>query len=187
MIIICFPISFIFSLVSQLFVSQFCSCWVASVMWLTLCDPVDYSLPGSSVHRIFQARILEWVVMPVSKGSSWPRDQIPLSCVSCIAGGFFTSEPPGSPCLTFRDTELVEALPTQGCEKVGCSSWTTSLDTKGISGDVEFLVVWDKKFSDLCKYGPTSMWFWFVTLKQVFIFPDSSVSKESACNAGDPS
>ena len=152
---------------------------------LTLCDPVDCSLPGSSVHRIFQARILEWVVMRLSRGSSQPRDQIPFSCVSCIAGGFFTSEPPGSPCLTFRDPELVEALPTQGCEKGGCSSWTTSLDTKGISGDAEFLVVWDKKFSDLCKYGPTSVWFWFVARKQVFIFPDSSVGKESACNADD--
>jgi len=35
---------------------------------LTLCDPMDGSLPGSSVHRIIQARILEWVAMPFSKG-----------------------------------------------------------------------------------------------------------------------
>ena len=46
-----------------------------------------YSLPGSSVHGIFQARILEWVAIPFSRGSSWPRDQ---TWVSCIAGGFFT-------------------------------------------------------------------------------------------------
>ena len=53
---------------------------------LTLCDPMDCSLPGSSVHRI-EARILEWVAIPFSRGSSWPRDR---SQVSCIAGRFFT-------------------------------------------------------------------------------------------------
>ena len=42
---------------------------------LTLCDPMDYSLPGSSVHGILQAKILEWVAMPSSRGSSRPRDQ----------------------------------------------------------------------------------------------------------------
>ena len=41
---------------------------------LTLCDPLDYSPPGSSVHWILQARILEWVAMPSSRGSSRPRD-----------------------------------------------------------------------------------------------------------------
>ena len=55
---------------------------------LTLCDPMDCRLPGSSVHGILQARILEWVVVPISRGSSLPRDQ---NGVSCIAGGFFTS------------------------------------------------------------------------------------------------
>ena len=39
----------------------------------TLCDFTDYSLPGSSIHRILQARILEWVATPFSKGSSWPK------------------------------------------------------------------------------------------------------------------
>ena len=44
---------------------------------LTLCDPMDCSLPGSSVHRIFQARVLEWVAISFSRGSSPPRDQTP--------------------------------------------------------------------------------------------------------------
>ena len=39
---------------------------------MVLCDPMDYSLPDCSVHRIFQARILEWVAMPFSRGSSDP-------------------------------------------------------------------------------------------------------------------
>ena len=42
--------------------------------YLTLCDPMDCSPPGSSVHGILQARILEWVAMPFSKESSQPRD-----------------------------------------------------------------------------------------------------------------
>ena len=53
---------------------------------LTLCDPMDRSLPGS-IHGILQARILEWVAICFSRGSFQPRDQ---TCVSCIAGGFFT-------------------------------------------------------------------------------------------------
>ena len=53
----------------------------------TLCDPMDCSPPGSSVHRISQARILECVAMPFSRGSSQPRDR---TLVSCIARGFFT-------------------------------------------------------------------------------------------------
>ena len=64
---------------------------------LTVCNPMDYSPPDSSVHGIFQARRLEWVAMPSSRGSSWPRDQIHVSCVACTAGRFLTTEPPGSP------------------------------------------------------------------------------------------
>ena len=53
----------------------------------TLCNPMDCSLPGSSVHGILQARILEWIAIPLSRGSSQPRD---WTCVSYIAGKFFT-------------------------------------------------------------------------------------------------
>ena len=48
---------------------------------LTLCDPVDCSLPGSSVHEILQARILEWVAISFSRGSSRPRDRTQASCI----------------------------------------------------------------------------------------------------------
>ena len=51
------------------------------------CDPMDCNLPGSSVHGVLQARILEWVAIPFSRGSSQPRDQ---TWVSCIAGRSFT-------------------------------------------------------------------------------------------------
>ena len=51
---------------------------------LTLCDPMDCCMPGSSVHKILQARILEWGVMPSSRESSWPRGWAGISYVSCI-------------------------------------------------------------------------------------------------------
>ena len=69
--------------------------WSLQLLWVylvaqlcpTLCNPMDYNPPDSSVHGIFQARILEWVAMPSSRESFQPRDGIQ---VSRIAGGFFT-------------------------------------------------------------------------------------------------
>ena len=59
---------------------------------LPLCDPVDCSPPGSSVHGISQARILERVAISFSRGSSQPRDQTSISCKSpALVGGLFTS------------------------------------------------------------------------------------------------
>ena len=63
---------------SEVLVAQLC---------LTLCDPMNCSPPGSSIHGILQARTLKWVAIPFSRGSSWPRDQ---TWVSSIAGRFFT-------------------------------------------------------------------------------------------------
>ena len=54
---------------------------------LTFCDPMDCSLPGSSIRGIFQTRILEWVAISFSRRSSWPRD---WTWVSCIVGRCFT-------------------------------------------------------------------------------------------------
>ena len=56
-----------------------CVCMLSCFSCVWLCNPMGYSLPGSSVHRILQARIPEWVVMPSSRGSSLSRDQ---TCVS---------------------------------------------------------------------------------------------------------
>ena len=76
-----------------------CVCVQSLQSCLNLCDLVDYSLPGSSVHGVLQARTLEWVAVPASRGSSWPRDRTCILCVSCTAGGLFTTEPPGKPML----------------------------------------------------------------------------------------
>ena len=59
----------------------------------TICDPMNYSPPGSSVHGIFQARTLQQVAISHSRGSSWPRDQTHVSCIFCIGRQIIT-EPP---------------------------------------------------------------------------------------------
>ena len=72
-------------------------------MCLTLCNPMDCSPPGSSVHGIFQARILEWVTISSSRGSSQPRDRTLVTCVSCIGRRILyhcaTWEAPSHKCL----------------------------------------------------------------------------------------
>ena len=68
----------------------------------TVCDPLDWSPSGSSVHGILQARILEWVTMPSSRGSSWPRDWTRFSCISCIGRWvLYHKHHPGSPYIQY--------------------------------------------------------------------------------------
>ena len=72
-----------------------CACCAKSLQSCpTLCDPMNCSPPGFSVHGILQTRILEWVAISFSRGSSQPTD---WSQVSCIVGGFFTTAPHGEP------------------------------------------------------------------------------------------
>ena len=83
---------------------------------LTLCDPLVYSLPGSSVSGIFRARILDWVATPSSRGSSWSRDRSPASWITV---GFFTTEPPGSPTAGFNLPLMHSYPPTLSV----CTTW----------------------------------------------------------------
>ena len=77
---------------------------------LTFCDPMDYSLPGSSVHGILQARVLEWVAIPFSRGSSPPRDSPPRS--PALQADSLLSEPPEKPHIRFQQ------LPSMGSHRV---------------------------------------------------------------------
>ena len=78
---------------------------------LTLCSPIDCSLPDSSVHGILQARILEWVDIPFSKGSTWPRNQT-WGFLHCMQSLYCLSQKPcpyvlclvAQSCLTLCDT-----------------------------------------------------------------------------------
>ena len=71
---------------------------------------MDCSSPGSSVHGIFQASILEWVAISFSRGSSQPRDQTRVSCISCSGGRFFTTKPPRKPYHTGTESQFRKAL-----------------------------------------------------------------------------
>ena len=75
-------------------------CWICLVkvlvaqLYSTLCNPMDCGLPGSSVHGILQTRILEWLAIPFSRGSSWPRN---WTQVSCTVGSLYHLNHQGSP------------------------------------------------------------------------------------------
>ena len=68
-----------------------CAYMLSHFSRVQLCDPMDCSLPDSSIYGILQARILEWVARPSSRGSSQPRDWTHISNVSPIEGRFFTT------------------------------------------------------------------------------------------------
>ena len=83
-------------------VQLFAALWTIATLW---------SPPGSSVHEIYQARILDWVAMPSFKGPSRLRDQ---TQVFCLTGGFFTAEPLRKPSRQPRDSQI-PALQKLGC------------------------------------------------------------------------
>ena len=70
------------------------SCCLVTNYDQIFCDLTDYSLPGSFLYGLLQARILEWVVTSFSRRSSWPKGS---THISGFADGFFTTEPPGRP------------------------------------------------------------------------------------------
>ena len=90
-----------------------CESVIYSVM--SDCDPMNCSTPGSSVHGIFQARILQWVAIPFSKGSFPIRDR---TWVSCISSRFFTAWPPRKPimcvlcCVVLSHSVMSDSLRT---------------------------------------------------------------------------
>ena len=79
-----------------------------SLQWCqTLCNPVDCSPPGFSVHGVLQARILEWVIMPSSRGSSWSRDWTHVSlCLLHWQVGSLPLAPPGKPIFIISSAVL---------------------------------------------------------------------------------
>ena len=81
----------------------------------TFCDTMDCSLPASSVHGTLQARILDWVAIPFSRGSSWSRYWTQLSCTV----DSFPAEPPGKP-LGGSDGSVVKALDLKSNEVSLC-------------------------------------------------------------------
>ena len=114
-----FVYNFVFS--PELMIILFCICLAFSVCAcvlsrVRLCDPMDCSPSGFSVHGVFQARIQEWIAIPSSRGSSWPGDWTHVSCVSFTAGGFFHFWVTGEALNTFRGTSF--SLSWRFCPKL---------------------------------------------------------------------
>ena len=89
---------------------------------LTLCDPMDYSPPGSSVHGILHSRIQEWVAIPFSRRSSRSRNWI---WVSCISGSFFTIWATREALGVKKETPLLPRLSLEGSES---RRWLSCVD-----------------------------------------------------------
>ena len=87
-----------------------------------LLKPMDCSPPGSSVLGISQAKILEWVAISFSRGSSLPRDR---TLISCIAGRVFTAEPPGKHIQWHKQNKHVDWL--SNCQNVFCIPFSWQL------------------------------------------------------------
>ncbi|XDA73904.1 hypothetical protein R6Z07M_004119 [Ovis aries] len=101
---------------------------------LTFCDPMDCDPPDSSVQGISQARILKWIAISSSRGSSRPRDQ---THVSCIVGGFFTAESLGKP-LTLPTSlymALLQTLLSLRCHLLPVRTLTTAVPTVHTSSE----------------------------------------------------
>ena len=99
-----------------------CYCCLVARSCPTLCDPVDYSPPGSSIHGILQARIPEWIAISFSRGYSPPSDHTCVSFVFCMAGRFFTTEPPRKPTIatssySHQNSMVWEKLPDRSMEQ----------------------------------------------------------------------
>ena len=112
--------------------SRYLCVWVTQYS-LSLCHLMDCGPPGSSVHGIFQARILEWVVIPISRESFPSRDR---TWVSCIAGRFFTvwavrEAPLGTYLATFCKSDVVKIVFLRRRERGG-KEISLSLATLGL-------------------------------------------------------
>ena len=132
---------------------------------------MDCSLPGSSVHGVLQSRILEWIAIPFSRGSSQPRDQIQ---VSRITGRFFTTESPEKPTLPCTKAQktslsilftqhLSLSLPYMSHKymTLSISTWSQSfLQVKGTTGTIIEIIInglyW--KFTVYQVLWPASWW-----------------------------
>ena len=112
----------------------------------TLCDPVDCSLPGSFLHRILQARILEWVAISFSRGSSWPRDR---TGVSRIAGRRFN----------LWATREGQSEVTQLCPTL-CDSMDYSLSGSSVHGIFQAKVLEWVAISFSRESSPPRDWTW---------------------------
>ena len=92
---------------------------------------MDYSLAGSSINVILQAKILEWVAIPFFRGSSWARVQ---TWVSCIAGRFFIAEPPGKPHIHIHEESERKKVKSLSRVLLFATPWTVAYQASPLMG-----------------------------------------------------
>ena len=110
--------------------------------------PLDCSPPGSSVHGILQARILEWVAMPSSKGSSSPRDRTWVTCISCLAGRLlYLLSHQGNPNSAFKRKISWHRLQREWTLRTGCYMIKNQIEREILHDSLHVghreLVLWD--------------------------------------------
>ena len=142
--------------------------WPRSVCWCLvsrlcsiLCNPLDCSLPGSSVQEILQTRILEWVAISFPRGSFQPRDWTCVSYVSCTAGRFFTCWAPGEAKIQrYQDTKIRYFWINQQCSSLfqgiqdsQFSFWALSVEMGPLEREI------DKKKRNGSKVPCWTLWF----------------------------
>ena len=114
----------------------------------TLCDPMDCSLPGSSVHGILQARTLEWIAMLSFRRFSWPREQTLISSVSCIGRRVLSTSP------------TWEAHRTQVPSMKEQVSFVSSLDETRTQGRRKMEQSWGWLTAQLLQSSGSIWWSW---------------------------
>ena len=144
---------------------------------LALFDSMDWSPPGSSVHGILQAKILEWVAIPFSRGSSWSRYQNCVFCIACWQTDSLPLSHPGSPLDRLEQWAKYIDRYRYG---YGWASLVAQL-VKHLPAMQETLVQFLGQ--EYIIYNP---WRRDILPTPVFLgFPGGSVSKESNCNTGN--
>ena len=119
---------------------------------------MDCSLPGSSVHRITQARIREWVAIFFSRGSVWPRS---LTCFCFIVGGFFFFLKP----LSHLGSPIEFTFPVENIQKLEVSknfTKNTLLDSWKCSYTTSHLPRWHSGKESFCQYRRQETWVQFL-------------------------
>ena len=165
-------LDFLFRLHLQGFLTLVCGSCLVAKSFPTLCGPLDCSPPGSSVHGISQARPLEWVVISLSRKSSLLRNR---TCLSCIANGFFTTEPayfffPPEKEMAIHSSTLARKI-----------SWTEEPGALQFMGSQSLLNDWAQALEDLLE--ATDL---FIPQKNTHMVIPSQIQLQGIYTKGSP-
>ena len=147
---------------------------------------MDCSLSGSSVYRVFQARILDWVTISFSRGSSQPRDWTHVSSVSCMADRFFTHLTIGNRAINkYLNNIFNEEGDVHMISNYFGQTQTGKYSTKQMAQNPNKVLGSLKSWKDWHRPSKCDMTFWNRPTPVLRGFPGSSAGKEFTCNARD--